>query len=103
MPEMKFFEETITLSPHSSPAGLQFSAKLAYWTFGSSSNPAILLPTCFGGLLSDTLPFLYSPSHAILSPSKYFIIITGLLGGGESSSPSNTPEPYQGPNFPKIT
>jgi homoserine acetyltransferase len=103
MPETKFFSQTITLSPHSSPSGLKFPAKLAYRTIGSSSTPAILLPTCFGGLLSDTLPFLYSGENAILPPSKYFIIITALLGGGESSSPSNTPEPYHGPNFPRMT
>jgi homoserine acetyltransferase len=103
MPETKFFQQTITLSLQSSPSGLKFPAKLAYWTIGSSSNPAILLPTCFGGLLSDTLPFLYSGNNAILPPSKYFMIITALLGGGESSSPSNTPEPYHGPNFPRIT
>jgi homoserine O-acetyltransferase len=103
MPETKFFEQTITLPPHSSPSGLKFPAKLAYWTIGSSSNPAILLPTCFGGVLSDTLPFLYSGNNAILPPRKYFIIITGLLGGGESSSPSNTPSPYHGPNFPHTT
>jgi homoserine O-acetyltransferase len=106
MPETKFFERTITLSPHSEPAGLNFPAKLAYRTFGDASNPAILLPTCFGGLLEDTLPFLYSTEHApnpILPPSKYFIIVTGILGGGESSSPSNAPEPYNGPNFPSTT
>ena len=102
----KYFERTITLSPRSEPAGLDFPAKLAYRTFGDPSNPVVLLPTCFGGLLEDTTPFLYSTEHApnpILPQSKYFIIVAGILGGGESSLPSNAPEPYNGPNFPRTT
>ena len=106
MPETKYFEQDITLSPKSEPAGGTLKAKLAYWTFGNVFNPAVLLPTCYGGLLSTTTPFLYSTEHRkdpILSPKKYFVIVTGLLGGGESSSPSNTPPPHNGPNFPKTT
>jgi homoserine acetyltransferase len=106
MPETKYFERTIKLSPQSEPAGTEFPAKLAYWTFGNVSNAAVLLPTCYGGSLETTTPFLYSDSHTaepILPPSKYFIIVTGLLGGGESSSPSNTPAPWNGPNFPHTT
>ncbi|RDW67572.1 homoserine acetyltransferase [Coleophoma cylindrospora] len=106
MAETKFFERTIRLSPQSQPAGIEFPAKLAFRTFGDVSNPAILLPTCFGGQLEDTLTFLYSNEHGyepVLPLSKYFIIIVGLLGGGESSSPSNTPAPYHGRNFPRTT
>lgn len=106
MPETHFFDKEITLSPQSVPAGGTFRAKLAYWTFGDVSNPAVLLPTCYGGTLATTTPFLYSTEHQkdpILFPSKFFIIVVGLLGGGESSSPSNTPPPNNGPNFPKTT
>ncbi len=38
-----------------------------------------------------------------LDPAKYFIIIPNMLGNGLSSSPSNTPEPYNGPRFPQVT
>lgn len=106
MPETKIFCHEITLSSQSEPAGTLFPARLAYWTFGDPSNPAVLLPTCYGGTLETTLPFLYSDAHTpnpILSPSNYFIIVTGLLGGGESSSPSNTSAPWNGPNFPRTT
>lgn len=106
MPETRYFERIITLSHHSEPAGLNFLAKLAFQTFGDPSNPAILLPACYGGRLETTTPFLYSTEHnpdPILPSSKYFVIVTALLGGGESSSPSNTPEPYHGPNFPHTT
>nr|POE63474.1 homoserine o-acetyltransferase [Quercus suber] len=106
MPDTKCFLQDVRLSPHSTPPNANFPARLAYSTLGDPSNPAILLPTCFGGTLATTLPFLYNVSkHAdpILDPSKYFIIVTGLLGGSESSSPSNTPAPWNGANFPKVT
>jgi homoserine O-acetyltransferase len=106
MPETKYFEKEISLSPQSEPPGAKFPARLAYWTLGDVSNPAVLLPTCYGGTLDTTSPYLYDSDQwpdPILSPSKYFIIITGLLAGGESSSPSNTPAPWNGPNFPHTT
>lgn len=58
MPETQYFSHTLTLSRHSEPAGLEFPAKLAYWTFGDPKNPAVLFPTCFDGKLETTLPFL---------------------------------------------
>lgn len=107
MPETKYFEHTLTLSPRSEPAGQKFPAKLAYWAIGDSSKPAVLMPTCFGGTLANTLPFLYADqedgSEAPIPKSKYFIIITGLFGGSESSSPSNQAAPFDGPNFPHCT
>ena len=110
MPETQYFEKDITLSPQSEPGGKTFPAKLAYWTFGDPSNPAVLLPTCYGGTLASTSPFLYSdkdgkgqPNQPVFAPSKYFVIVLGLVGGSESSSPSNTPAPWDGPNFPHTT
>ena len=38
-----------------------------------------------------------------LDPSKYFIIVPNTFGNGLSSSPSNSPEPFDGPRFPNIT
>lgn len=106
MPETQFFEHLLTLSRHSHPPAVHFSAKLAYWTFGDASQPAVLLPSCYGGTLADTLPFLYDAlkhPDPILPPSKYFIIVAGLLSGSESSSPSNQDRPFDGPRFPKTT
>ncbi|WPH03802.1 Hypothetical protein R9X50_00668500 [Acrodontium crateriforme] len=109
MPETQYFSHELTLSAQSTPPGIKFPAKLAYWTFGSPTSPAVLLPTCYGGKLADTSPFLYQKSQdhdaaePILSPAKYFIIVTGLLSGGESSSPSNTAAPFDGPRFPRTT
>jgi len=38
-----------------------------------------------------------------LDPSKLFLVATELFANGNSSSPSNTPEPYHGPRFPVTT
>lgn len=97
-PETQYFVHDIAL-----PSGSSFPFKLAYWTIGSPSKPAVLLPTCYGGSLASTSPFLYSGDQAILPLTNYYIIVTALLGGGESSSPSNTAAPFAGPDFPRTT
>lgn len=38
-----------------------------------------------------------------LDPEKHFIVHTNLTGNGLSSSPSNTPPPFDGPRFPLVT
>jgi homoserine O-acetyltransferase len=98
-----YFHKEITLSSHSEPAGETFPAKLAYRTYGSASNPAILMSSAFLGSIETTTPFLYTGDDAILSREKFFIIIVGLLGGGESSSPSNQPAPFDGPRYPETS
>lgn len=103
MPDIQYFEHTLKLSKLSEPSGLEFPAKLAYWTFGDSKNPAVILPTCFGGTLETTTPNLYDGSDAPIPTSQYYVIVVGLMGGGESSSPSNQAAPYDGPNFPHVT
>ncbi len=37
------------------------------------------------------------------NPAKLFLVATELFGSGNSSSPSNTPEPFHGPRFPVMT
>ena len=94
------------LSTQSHPAGQTVELTLAFKTFGDSSlapHNAVCLPSCYGGVLNDTLPFLYTAPHAIFPASKYFVIVVALLGNGESSSPSNTPAPHDGPRFPQVT
>ncbi|QIX01284.1 hypothetical protein AMS68_006801 [Peltaster fructicola] len=102
----QFFEREIELSALSEPPRAKFNARLAYETYGDASKPAVLLPTCFGGTLATTTPFLYKSENSdrpVFPIEEYFIIVTALLGGGESSSPSNTAAPLNGPNFPKVT
>jgi homoserine O-acetyltransferase/O-succinyltransferase len=38
-----------------------------------------------------------------IDPNDHFIIFTNLLGGGRSSSPSNTPPPFDRARFPEAT
>lgn len=111
MADIKHFPYDLTLSTRSEPASTVFPAVLAYQTFGSSSNPAVLLPSCYSGKLETTLPFLYlsdAPNATetqppVLSPEKYFVVVAGLMGGSESSSPSNAPDEYRGKKFPRLT
>lgn len=36
-------------------------------------------------------------------PARYFVVTTEMFGNGVSSSPSNTPPPHAGPDFPPIS
>ncbi|GAM87476.1 hypothetical protein ANO11243_055010 [Dothideomycetidae sp. 11243] len=65
------------------------SAYLAYKTFGSASQPAIIYPTWYSGALEDNY-WLIGPEHT-LDPERYYIIVVALFGNGQSSSPSNSP------------
>jgi homoserine O-acetyltransferase len=79
-------------------------AKLAYKTYGTLSpakNNVIVYPTWYSGQHYEN-EWLIGPGRA-LDPEKYFIIVPNMLGNGLSSSPSNTPEPYNGPRFPQVT
>ncbi len=78
--------------------------KLAYKTFGTlnaAKDNAIVYPTWYSGQHYDN-EWLVGEGMA-LDPAKHFIIIPNMLGNGLSSSPSNTPEPYNGPRFPQVT
>ncbi|THH02262.1 hypothetical protein EW026_g570 [Hermanssonia centrifuga] len=73
----------------------------AYRTYGDPSNPCIVFPTYFGSRL-DTQAYMIGEDKA-LDPRKYYIVTFALFSNGESSSPSNTPAPYNGPYFPVVT
>lgn len=78
--------------------------KLAYKTFGTLSaakDNVIVYPTWYSGQHYDN-EWLIGPGRA-LDPAKYFIIIPNMIGNGLSSSPSNTPEPYNAARFPQVT
>ncbi|WP_438998155.1 alpha/beta fold hydrolase [Variovorax beijingensis] len=80
------------------------NAKLAYKTYGkldADKGNVIVYPTWYSGQHYDN-EWLIGPGMA-LDPGKYFIIVPNMLGNGLSSSPSNTPEPYNLSRFPDIT
>ncbi|MEK4292448.1 alpha/beta fold hydrolase [Paenibacillus sp. FSL R5-0914] len=78
-----------------------FLAYKTYGTLNAAKNNVIFYPTWFAGQHADN-EWLIGPDKA-LDPNKYFIIVPNMLGNGLSSSPSNTPPPYDRANFPEVT
>jgi homoserine O-acetyltransferase len=79
-------------------------ATLAYKTFGklnARKDNVIVYPTWYSGQHTNN-EWLIGQGMA-LDPDKYFIIIPNMLGNGLSSSPSNTPPPYDRARFPNVT
>jgi homoserine O-acetyltransferase/O-succinyltransferase len=75
-------------------------AKLAYKTYGTlaqDKSNAIVYPTWYSGRHWEN-EWLIGEGMA-LDPSRYFIIVPNMLGNGLSSSPSNTPPPYDAARF----
>lgn len=79
-------------------------ARLAYKTYGalnSRRDNVIVIPTFYGAQHMQYEPMI-GPSKA-LDPSRYCIVIPNMFGNGLSSSPSNTPPPYDRARFPPVT
>jgi homoserine O-acetyltransferase/O-succinyltransferase len=79
------------------------NAHVTYATWGSlnaARDNAILLPSWYGGR-ATSYQFLVGDGRA-LDPSRYFIVATEMFGSSGSSSPSNTPAPFDGPRFPRV-
>src|SRR5256886_9695874 len=96
--------ETFDLADFTLSSGATLrGARLAYKTYGTLSenrDNAIVYAMWYSGrhwenecLIGDGMA---------LDPAHYFIIVPNMLGNGLSSSPSNTPPPYNGPRFPDI-
>jgi homoserine O-acetyltransferase len=79
-------------------------ARLVYGTYGhlnAAKDNVILLPSHYMANFHG-YEWLMGADKA-LDTSKLFLVATELFGNGNSSSPSNTPEPYHGPRFPVTT
>lgn len=78
-------------------------AKLAYKTYGDRAlaEAVVVMPTFFTGTHWRNEVF-FGPGRA-LDPARHFIIAINLFGNGLSSSPSNTPAPFDGPRFPAMS
>lgn len=79
-------------------------ARVVYGTYGhlnAAKDNAVLVPSHY---MADYhgYEWLIGADKA-LDPSQLFVVATELFGNGNSSSPSNTPEPYHGPRFPVTT
>ena len=85
-------------------SGKNISLELSYLTLGElneKKDNVIIYPTRYAGTHLEQ-GYLIGEQLA-LNPKDYFIIIPNMFCNGVSSSPSNTIEPSNGPNFPLIT
>ena len=79
-------------------------AMLAYKTWGSLNargDNAIVMPTFYTGTHVRNEGYLRAVPA--LDPERWFIVSINMFGNGLSSSPSNTPPPFDGPRFPVVT
>lgn len=80
------------------------TAVLAYKTHGTlntARDNVVVYPTWFPAQHADN-EWLIGPGKA-LDPERFFIVVPNTLGNGLSSSPSNTPQPYDRARFPHVT
>ncbi len=83
-------------------------ARIVYGTYGklnATRDNAILLPSHYMARLTGYGWLIKSEKEPdlVLDTSKVFLITSELFGNGRSSSPSNTPAPFDGPRFPVMT
>lgn len=79
-------------------------AVLAYKTYGKlndAKDNVIIMPTFYTGTHERNEGF-FGEGRA-LDPAKHFIVSINMFGNSLSSSPSNTPAPFEGSRFPRIT
>jgi homoserine O-acetyltransferase/O-succinyltransferase len=89
------------------------NARIVYGTYGTldaARDNAVLLPSHYMAnhhgydwLIAGQGAAAQSNEARALDPAKLFLVATELFGNGQSSSPSNTPEPFHGPRFPVMT
>ena len=102
MPELSFLDVSNFILQK---GGFLPQVRVAYRTVGTlnaARDNAVLVPSWYTGTEADSETYLVGKDRA-LDPTKYFIILTNLLGNGVSSSPSNTSAPFEMGRFPKIT
>ncbi len=79
-------------------------ARIVYKTYGrlnADKSNAILYPTSYGAHHTD-IEWLIGEDR-VLDPTRWFIVIPNMFGSGLSSSPSNTPFPYDRGRYPHVT
>ena len=89
---------------HTESGAVLPAAHIVYGTWGTlnaAKDNVVLLPSHYLANYRG-YTWLIGQDRA-LDPSKLFLVATELFGSGNSSSPSNTPEPFHGPRFPVMT
>ena len=80
------------------------NAQIAYKTHGTlnaAKDNVVLFPHMWSG--TPKAMEIFIGEDRPLDPKKYFIILPGQFANGFSSSPSNTPPPFNGGAFPNVT
>ncbi len=93
---------------HTESGAVLPEAHIVYGTYGTlnpAHSNAILLPSHYMANLNGYTFLLKSPAYpaGALDTTKLFLVTSELFGNGRSSSPSNTPPPFDGPRFPVMT
>ncbi len=93
---------------HTESGAILPEAHIVYGTYGTLNadrSNAILLPSHYMANLTGYGFLLKSPAYpaGALDTAKLFLVTSELFGNGRSSSPSNTPPPFDGPRFPVMT
>src|SRR6266542_1637428 len=79
-------------------------ARLAFKTYGrlaAARDNVIVMPTFYGAQHTENEALM--AALPTLDPDKYFIVVPNMFGNGLSSSPSNTPPPFDRAVFPAVT
>ena len=80
------------------------AAEIAYATYGTLNegrDNVIVFPSWFTGTHIDLEWFI--GDGAPLDTSRYFVVVPSMFANGLSSSPSNTPPPFDKGRFPSIS
>ena len=80
-------------------------ARLAYRTLGTlapARDNVVLIPSWYSGTDREAELCMIGPGRAI-DPVRHFVVLTNLFAGGVSSSPSNTPAPFEAGRFPRVS
>ena len=98
---------------HTESGAVLPKARIVYGTYGTlnaARDNAVLLPSHYMAnhhgydwLIAGQGAAAQPNETRALDPSTLFLVATELFGNGQSSSPSNTPEPLHGPRFPVMT
>ena len=93
---------------HTESGAVLPEAHIVYGTYGTLNadhSNAILLPSHYMANLNGYGFLLKTPAYpeGALDTTKLFLVTSELFGNGRSSSPSNTPPPFDGPRFPVMT
>jgi homoserine O-acetyltransferase len=78
--------------------------RLAYRTYGelnATRDNVVVLPTFYTGTHMRNEG--YFGSGRAIDPARHFVVSVNMFGNGISSSPSNTPAPFGGADFPDVT